>query len=98
MFLEEIFAHLIIVIIGSLVGSLIFTLVFLEIVKHSITSSATKLVSQESKEKAATWLQAVVKNGISDALKDPKIKNVVNEILDIVKQKLLKEEDKNKRG
>lgn len=97
MFLEEILTHLLIVVIGSLVGSSIFTLVFIFILKHSIISSATKLVSREAKEKATTWLQESIKNGIGDALKDPKIKKVTEEILDIVKEKLIKEEDESKK-
>jgi hypothetical protein len=97
MLLPEIFEHLLIVVIGSLVGSCIFTLVFIFILKHSIISSATKLVSREAKEKATTWLQESIKNGIGDALKDTKVKMVILEILELVKAKLLKEEDESKK-
>lgn len=96
MILGDILTHFVIVVAASLIGSTIFTLVFIKILKHSILSSASKAISSESKEKAAEWLQAVVKNGISDALNDPKIKKITLEILKLIREKLLKGEDKDK--
>lgn len=96
MILVDIITQFAIVIVASLIGSTIFTLVFIKILKHTIFSSFSKAISDESKEKVAEWLQAVVKNGISDALHDPKIKTIALEILELVKERLLKDEDKPK--
>lgn len=85
---EAIFTHLLIVVAGSLIGSLIFTSVFIIILKHTILTSAHKLISQETKRKVAEWLEEVVRNGISDALKDERVKKIVEEILELVKDKL----------
>lgn len=96
MILEDILIQFGIVITASLIGSFIFSTIFLKVIKITFVSSAAKLISREAKEKVTTWLQESIKNGIGDALKDPKIKKVVTEILDIIKEKLLKEEDKSK--
>jgi len=96
MILVEVFEHLLIVVIGSLLGSAIFAFVFIYILKHSIFSSATKLVSEEARRKAAEWLEKVIEKGINRVLKDPAVKKIVIEILDIVKEKLIKEEDNHK--
>lgn len=95
MFLEDMVTQLTIVIIGSLVGSTIFSLVFLKILRRSIVSSATNLISEDTKEKAADFLQSTVKNGFSDALRDPKIKTILLEVLELVREKLIKEEDES---
>ena len=107
MFIEELLIHLPIVIIGSLVGSTIFAFVFIKIFKRSL-SSYSSLITEEAQEKAAKWLCGTIKNAIceafadsrvkqsiGDALEDPKVKKVVVEILDITKEKLLKEEAQN---
>ena len=96
MILIEVLEHLLIVVIGSLLGSAIFAFVFIYIFKRTIFSSASKLVSEEARRKAAEWLEKVIEKGINRVLKDPAVKKIVIEILDIAKQKLLKEEDKDK--
>ena len=96
MILIEVLEHLLIVVIGSLLGSAIFAFVFIYILKHTIFSSAAQLVSDEARRKAAEWLEKVIEKGINRVLKDPAVKRIVIEILDIVKEKLIKEEDKDK--
>jgi hypothetical protein len=96
MYLEEILIHLLIVVIGSLIGSFIFTMVFIYIIKRSILASASKLISAETKQKVAEWLQEVVKNGISESLKDPKVKAIALEILELIKEKFIKEEERKR--
>ena len=98
MILVEVFEHLLIVVIGSLLGSAIFAFVFIYILKHSIFSSAAQLVSDEARRKAAEWLEKVIEKGINRVLKDPAVKKIVIEILDIIKEKLIKEEDKDNKG
>jgi len=98
MILIEVLEHLLIVVIGSLLGSAIFAFVFIYILKHSIFSSAANLVSEDARRKAAEWLEKVIENGINRVLKDPAVKRIVIEILDIIKQKLLREEDKDNKG
>ena len=95
MILIEVLEHLLIVVIGSLLGSAIFAFVFIYILKHTIFSSAAQLVSDEARRKAAEWLEKVIEKGINRVLKDPAVKRIVIEILDIVKEKLIKEEDKD---
>lgn len=97
---EDILIHFGIVITASLCGSFIFTLVFFKGLNRS---------SEKAKEKAGEWLREVVKNGIADALQDPKVEKVLkdiseavspqtnkvmDDILEIVREKLIKEEDK----
>lgn len=91
----EVLEHLLIVVIGSLLGSAIFAFVFIYILKHTIFSSAAQLVSDEARKKAAEWLEKVIEKGINRVLKDPAVKKIVIEILNIVKEKLIKEEDKD---
>ena len=88
MILVEVFEHLLIVVIGSLLGSAIFAFVFIYILKHSIFSSAAQLVSDEARRKAAEWLEKVIEKGINRVLKDPAVKKIVIEILDVVKKKI----------
>jgi len=97
MILIEILEHLLIVVIGSLLGSAIFAFVFIYILKRSLFSSATNLVSDEARRKAAEWLERVIEKGINRVLKDPAVKKIVIEILNVVKEKLIKEEDKNNK-
>lgn len=96
MILVEVLEHLLIVVIGSLLGSAIFAFVFIHILKHSIFSSATQFVSDEAIKKAAEWLEKVIEKGINRVLKDPAVKKIVIELLDTIKEKLLKDEDKDK--
>ena len=73
-------------------GSLIFTFIFVNVLRYSISRSASKVIDEEGKVKIAEWLQSIVKNGITDALKDEKIRNLIIEILELVKEKLLRNE------
>ena len=90
--IEEILQHFAIVVCASLVGSLIFTFIFVNVLRYSISRSASKVIDEEGKVKIAEWLQSIVKNGITDALKDEKIRNLIIEILELVKEKLLRNE------
>ena len=85
---EEIIVHFCIVVSASLIGSLIFTTIFIVILRWTILSSASKLISDETKKKIAIWLQEVVRNGIADSLHDPKIKKIVEEILELIRERL----------
>lgn len=98
MILIEVLEHLLIVVIGSLLGSAIFAFVFIYILKHSIFSSAANLVSEDARRKAAEWLENVIEKAINRVLKDPAVKKIVMEILDVIKEKLIKEEDKDNKG
>lgn len=90
--IEEILQQFTIVVCASLVGSLIFTFIFVNVLRYSISRLASKVIDEEGKLKIAEWLQSIVKNGITDALKDEKIRNLIIEILELVKEKLLKNE------
>ena len=93
--IAEILQQFAIVVCASLVGSLIFTFIFVNVLRYSISRSASKVIDEEGKVKIAEWLQSIVKNGITDALKDEKIRNLIIEILELVKERLIKE-DKEK--
>jgi len=93
---EDIIVQFLIVITASLVGSFIFTFVFVNVLKHSILHSASKALGEETKTRIAGWLQAVVKDGITDALKDEKLKTIIVEIMELIREKLLKEDDHKK--
>lgn len=92
----EILTHLGIVVAGSLIGSLIFSMIFIKVIKHSILRYASKAIGEEGKLKIAEWLQSIVKNGITDALADEKIRNLIIEILELVKERLMKGEDEER--
>jgi len=93
----EVLTHLGIVVVGSLIGSLIFSIVFIKVLKHSIFHSASKAVGEETRVRIAEWLQKVVKDGITDALKDEKLKAIIIELMEFVKEKLIKEEEHKKQ-
>lgn len=94
---EDIIVQFLIVICASLIGSFIFTFVFVHVLKHSILHSASKALGEETKIRIAGWLQTVVKDGITDALKDEKLKAIIVEILEFIREKLLKEDDQKKQ-
>jgi len=84
------------IVCASLVGSLIFTFIFVHVIKYSILHSASKAVGEETRVRIAEWLQKVVKDGITDALKDEKLKAIIIELMEFVKEKLIKEEEHKK--
>lgn len=93
---EDILVQFLIVICASLMGSFIFTFVFVNVLKHSILHSASKAIGEETKTRIAEWLQTVVKDGITDALKDEKLKAIIVEIMEFIRAKLLKGEENKK--
>lgn len=93
---DGLLAHFVLIVCASLVGSFIFTFVFVHIIKHSILHSASKAIGEETRVRIAEWLQSVVKNAITDALKDEKLKAIIIELLEFVKEKLIKEEEHKK--
>ncbi len=84
----DILTHLGIVVAGSILGSLIFSCIFIFIVKRSILTSASKMVSQETREGLAIWVQDQIKNGIGEALQDDKVKKIIVDILELVKDRI----------
>lgn len=84
------------IVCASLVGSLIFTFIFVHVIKHSILRSASKAVGEKTRLQIAEWLQKIVKDGITDAVKDEKLKAIIIELLEFVNEKLLKEEGTKK--
>jgi hypothetical protein len=102
MILEDVLVSLAVVIVGSLIASIIFPIIFLKMLHKLIQSSATKFISHEMKKKASEWLQEVVKNGISEALKDEDVKKMVVGILEltrkIITDKFIKDDEEEKIG
>jgi len=94
---DGLLAHFLLIVAASLVGSFIFTFVFVHIIKYSILHSAEKAVGEETRVRIAEWLQRVVKDGITDALKDEKLKAIIIELMEFVKEKLIKEEEHKKQ-
>jgi len=103
---EEILIQFAIVIVASLIVSVIVPIMFFTVLKGALSSSlssfTSKLISDEMKKKASEWLQEVVKNGISEALKDEDVKKMVMEILDltrkIITDKFIKEHEEKEIG
>ncbi len=79
---------LLISIAGFVIGSLILMLlgfIFAKIFTKSLVSS---LISEETEQRLANWLQEVFKNGINEALQDEEIKKIVREILEEINKRL----------
>jgi len=94
--IDGLLAHFVLIVCASLVGSLIFTFIFVHVIKHSKFHSASKALGEETRVRIAEWLQSVVKNGITDALKDEKLKAIIIELMEFVKKKLIKDEGHKK--
>ena len=88
--------HFALIVCASLVGSLIFTFIFVHVIKYSILHSAEKAVGEKTRVRIAEWLQKVVKDGITDALKDEKLKAIIIELMEFIREKLIKEEEHKK--
>jgi Na+-translocating ferredoxin:NAD+ oxidoreductase RnfG subunit len=103
---EEIVIQFAIVIVASLIVSVIVPLMFFTVLKGALSSSlssfTSKLISDEMKKKASGWLQEVVKNGISEALKDEDVKKMVIGILEltrkIITDKFIKDDEEERIG
>jgi Na+-translocating ferredoxin:NAD+ oxidoreductase RnfG subunit len=103
---EEILIQFAIVIVASLIVSVIVPIMFFTVLKGALSSSlssfTSRLISDEMKKKASDWLQEVVKNGISEALKDEDVKKMVIGILEltrkIITDKFIKDDEEEKIG
>jgi len=59
--------------------------IFAKIFTKSLVYS---LISEETKQRLANWLQEVFKNGINEALQDEEIKKLLKEILEEINKRL----------
>jgi len=79
---------LLISIAGFVIGSLILMLLGFIFAKIFTKSLVSCLISEETKQRLANWLQEVFKNGINEALQDEEIKKIVKEILEEINKRL----------
>jgi transcriptional accessory protein Tex/SPT6 len=84
----DILIQLIIVVLASLIASIIFPYIFIKIIKHTASSYISTLISDEMKQKFLHSIEEAVKNGFTESLKDPKVKAIINDLLDLLKEKM----------
>ena len=85
--------------VGIILGTLIVMVLGMVFVPFMLKLGAKKiadvianiLTSKESKGRIQEWFEDVIKNGISNALKDKKIRKIVLEILELTKERIEKE-------
>jgi len=79
-------------VVGFVVGSLLMTVIGLTTAKFFVKRIIRDVFSEETKERASTWIyeavQKAMKDGVGEAFKDEKIKKVVEEILEAALEKL----------
>lgn len=84
--------------LGIIIGTLVVMILGVVFVPLMFKFSAKKIMKQigellsDDKNKGAMqkWFEEVIQAGISNALKDPKIKKIVLEILELTKEKIKK--------
>lgn len=80
------------IILQNIIGGTVFTAVSLTIsyftIKFLIRKAMKEITSADQKKKFALWVRDMITDNIEYWLKDKKIRKVILEILDIVKEKL----------
>lgn len=80
------------IIIQNIIGGAVFTAVSLTIsyftIKYLIRKVMREITSDEQKKKFALWIRDMIADNIEYWLKDKKVRKVVLEILDLVKEKI----------
>ena len=78
----------VVTLIGFVIGGIVLTLIGAFSIKYFVRRVIHEAVSDETKTKFAGWLEGVVKDGISESLKDKRIKGAIIEILEIIEERL----------
>ena len=80
------------IIIQNIIGGIVFTGVSLTIsyftIKYLIRKAMKEISSEDQKKKFGLWVRDMIADNIEYWLKDKKIRKVILEILDIVKERL----------
>jgi hypothetical protein len=82
------FSGIISSIIGFVVGGLIMIVFGALTIKFFIKRIILELTSTEVKGRFALWIEDVLVNGIKKSLEDEKIRKIVLDILEVIKERL----------
>lgn len=86
--MSAILEPIIINIIGFLCGGLLLTLVAGFSLKFFIHRIIKEILSDENKSRFGAWIEDIIKHSIAKGLKDPKIRKIIVETLELAKEKL----------
>lgn len=75
-------------VLGFLIGGLLMIVIGSVSVKFFTRRIVREVVSEETKERVASWFEDVLKNGVSEALKDEDVRKIIIEILEVGEKKL----------
>ena len=79
-------------VVGFVVGSLLMTLIGFTMAKFFVRRIIRDVFSEETKYRVSSWIyeavQKAMRDGVGEALKDEKIKKVVEEVLETALEKL----------
>lgn len=84
----ELLTSVLINVLGFLIGGILMVIVGSMSVRFFTRRVVHEVVSDETKEKVAKWLEDVFKNGVSEALKDEDVLKIVLEILEVSEKKI----------
>lgn len=80
------------IILQNIIGGTVFTCVSLFIgyftIKYMIRKAMSEITSADQKKKFALWVRDMIADNLEYWMRDKKIRKVIIEILDIVKDKL----------
>ena len=75
-------------VLGFLIGGLLMIVIGSVSVKFFTRRIVREVISEETKERVASWFEDVLKNGVSEALKDEDVRKIIIEILEVGEKKL----------
>ncbi|MHC1624726.1 MAG: hypothetical protein ACXQS2_01835 [Methermicoccaceae archaeon] len=84
----ELLTMVLINVLGFLIGGILMIVIGAVSVKFFTRRIIREAISDETKEKIAEWFEDVLKNGVSEALKDEDVRKIILEILEVGEKKL----------
>jgi len=84
----ELLTMVLINVLGFLIGGILMIIIGSLSVKFFTRRVVQEVISEETKERVASWFEDVLKNGVSEALKDEDVRKIILEILEVGEKKL----------
>ena len=73
---------------GFILGGIVLTLITSFSLKFFIHRVIKEVTSDKTKNRFGAWIEDIIKHSIAEGLKDPKIRKIIMETLELAKEKL----------